>query len=124
MKLFKIVVLLVSLFLIPAFRLATAETITNDTVVTMVKAGLGEELINSKIKTSQNQFDVSTENILKLKREGVSENIIKTMLDVSTKTDTPEQKTLPMANPGEPSNIGGKAPSIEKEQKMYLFKYL
>ena len=39
------------------------------------------------------------------------------MLDVSTKTDTPEQKTLPMANPGEPSNIGGKAPSIEKEQK-------
>ena len=52
MKLFKIVVLLVSLFLIPAFRLATAETITNDTVVTMVKAGLGEELINSKILES------------------------------------------------------------------------
>ena len=52
MKLFKIVVLLVSLFLILAFRLATAETITNDTVVTMVKAGLGEELINSKILES------------------------------------------------------------------------
>lgn len=117
MKLFKIVVLLVSLFLIPAFRLAIAETITNDTIVTMVKAGLGEELISSKIKTSQNQFDVSTESILKLKREGVSENIIKTMLDVSTKSDTPEQITVPTVNPVESSGFGEKAPPIEKEQK-------
>lgn len=117
MKLFKIVVLLVSLFLIPAFRLATAETITNDTVVTMVKAGLGEELINSKIKTSQNQFDMSTENILMLKKEGVSEIIIKTMLDVATKTDTPEQKTIPIVNPAKPSNGGEKILNIEKEKQ-------
>lgn len=117
MKFLKVAVLLVSLFSIPAFNLATAETITNDTIVTMVKAGLGEELISSKIKTSQNTFDVSTESIIKLKKEGVSENIIKTMLDVSTKSGTPESKTLPTANPGEPSDSGEKAPSIEKEQK-------
>ncbi len=117
MKLLKVAVLLISLFFIPAFRLATAETITNDTVVAMVKAGLGEELISSKIKISQNTFDVSTESIIKLKKEGVSENIIKTMLDVSTKSDTPASKTLPTANPGEPSDSGEKVPAIEKEQK-------
>ena len=69
MKLLKVAVLLVSLFCIPAFNLATAETITNDTIVAMVKAGLGEELISSKIKTSQNTFDVSTESIIKLKKK-------------------------------------------------------
>ena len=69
MKFLKVAVLLVSLFFIPASNLATAETITNDTIVTMVKAGLGEELISSKIKTSQNTFDVSTESIIKLKKK-------------------------------------------------------
>ncbi|HJW87129.1 MAG TPA: hypothetical protein VJ440_10890 [Candidatus Brocadiaceae bacterium] len=117
MKLLKVTVLLVSLFFIPAFKLATAETITNDTIVAMVKAGLGEELISSKIETSQNTFDVSTESIIKLKKEGVSETIIKTMLDASTKQATPEQKTLPTANPGESSDSGEKAPAIEKEEK-------
>lgn len=60
-----------------------AEVLTNDDIVTMVKAGLGEDLIMSKIKTSRNHFDLSTGSILKLKSEGVSEKIIKTMIETS-----------------------------------------
>ncbi|MDN3513038.1 MAG: DUF4410 domain-containing protein [Candidatus Brocadia sp.] len=117
MKSFKVMTLLISIFFVITFKFAVAETITNETIVTMVKAGLGEELISSKIKTSQNQFDVSTESILKLKKEGVSEKIIKIMLDASIKLDTPEQKTVPIVNPAESSNLGEKAPHVEKEQK-------
>ncbi|MBW7942510.1 MAG: hypothetical protein H3C64_08975, partial [Candidatus Kuenenia stuttgartiensis] len=69
MKPFKVMAVLISIFFVINFKLAVAETITNETILTMVEAGLGEELINSKIKTSQNQFDVSTEGILKLKKE-------------------------------------------------------
>ena len=117
MKSFKVTALLISIFFVITFKLAVAETITNETIVTMVKAGLGEELIIGKIGISQSQFDVSTKSILKLKEEGVSEKIIKTMLEASTKSDTPEQITVPTVNPVESSNLGEKAPPIEKEQK-------
>lgn len=70
-------------------RLAMAEVLTNETVVTMVKAGLGEELILSKLKASQTQFDVSTDSILKLKREGVSDKIIQTMIETAGKQASP-----------------------------------
>ena len=42
------------------------------------------------------------------------------MLDVSTKQATSEPKTLPTANPGEPSDRGEKAPAIEKNQKQSM----
>ena len=117
MKPFKVMAVLISIFFVINFKLAVAETITNETILTMVEAGLGEELINSKIKTSQNQFDVSTEGILKLKKEGESEKIIKTMIEVSTKSDTLEQKTISTVNRAESPYLVEKAPPIEKEQK-------
>lgn len=78
----------------------------------MVKAGLGDELVITKIKTSQNQFDVSTKNILKLKNEGVGDNIIKAMLEASAK-----QKAVQKVSPAEsPRSEQGTVPR-EKEQK-------
>jgi hypothetical protein len=94
---------------IPVFA---EEIITNETIVTLVKAGLGEELIISKIKTSQTQFDVSTDGILKLKSEGVNEKIIKTMIEASS----PKAPT-----PSEPSGIAGLTISnlyLKKDEKM------
>jgi hypothetical protein len=62
-----------------------AEVLTNESVLTMVKAGLGEDLIISKLKATQNQFDLSTPGILKLKSEGVSEKILQTMIETAGK---------------------------------------
>lgn len=118
MKSLKVMVLLVSVFLVLTLKLIAAEVITNETILTMVKAGLGEELVITKIKTSQNQFDVSTENILKLKKEGIGDNIIKAMLDASTmKTDTARQKPVQIASPTESSHSEQGILSLEKEQK-------
>jgi hypothetical protein len=87
-KSFALMIMMV--FLLTVVHVFAEEIITNETIVTMVKAGLGEELIISKIKTSQNQFDVSTDSILKLKNEGVNENIIKAMIEASKpKVSTP-----------------------------------
>ncbi len=75
-------VLLLSVILLLGGHIApAAEVLTNDTIVRMVKAGLGEELIISKIKISQTQFDLSTNGILKLKKEGVGDPIIKAMME-------------------------------------------
>jgi tetratricopeptide (TPR) repeat protein len=75
-------VLLLTIILLGVVEIApAAEVLTNDTIVTMVKAGLGEELIISKIKITQAQFDLSTDGILKLKKEGVGNTIIKAMME-------------------------------------------
>lgn len=81
-----------ALFLL-GVNLSAAEVLTNESIISMVKAGLGDQLIISKIKTTQNQFDLSTEKILKLKRSGVSENVIKTMIEVSSSGSMPHKKT-------------------------------
>jgi len=77
-----------ALWLAAIFSLITplglaAEVLTNDAVVTMVKAGLGEEIILDKIKTSQGQFDLSVQGLVRLKESGVSEPIIKAMMGAS-----------------------------------------
>ena len=116
MKSFKVVVIFVSVFFMLTFKFTLAETITNETIVTMVKAGLGEELIVSKIQASQNQFDVSTETILKLKKEGVSERIIKAMVDAPMKANVSDDK----ASPGiEPMAAFLDLPSITKSVEPY-----
>lgn len=87
------VLLLSVLWLSGVANLPAAEVLTNDAVVTMVKAGLGEDLIISKIQTSPQAFDVSTNGILKLKSDGVSEGIIKAMVEASAPPAPPGAKT-------------------------------
>lgn len=82
---------LLSVFsLLAVVNLSAAEVLTNDTVVTMVKAGLGQELIISKIKTSASAFELSTSGILKLKGDGVDEKIIQAMIEASVRTGVPD----------------------------------
>lgn len=87
------VILLCMLLMFAVPIVPAAEVLTNDSIVTLVKAGLGEEVILSKIQLSQGQYDVSTAGLLRLKTDGVSERIIKAMLDTSAKPATAEQKT-------------------------------
>jgi tetratricopeptide (TPR) repeat protein len=70
-----------------------AEVLTNDAVVTMVKAGLGEEIVLSKIKASQSQFDLSVEGLLRLKEAGVSETVIKAMVETAVPRPAAVSKT-------------------------------
>jgi tetratricopeptide (TPR) repeat protein len=71
------------LFLLITPNALAAEVLTNDAVVAMVKAGLGDEVVVSKIKISQNQFDLSTQAILRLKEDGVSPAVIKAMVETA-----------------------------------------
>ncbi len=94
MKSVKGIVFAIIMLFLSVSALSASEIVTNDTIATMVKAGLGEELIISKIKTSLIQFDISIDGIMKLKKEGVSVNIIKEMMDAAKKTEMLKQKTL------------------------------
>jgi hypothetical protein len=62
---------------------AAAETLNNDTILTLIAAGVPEEAIIAKIKASDAAYDLSTDQIIALKGKGVTGPIIAAMLDRS-----------------------------------------
>jgi hypothetical protein len=61
------------------------EKLTNDTVVALTAAGLGDEAIIAKIKSSPDiAFDLSTEQMIALKQRGVTGPVVAAMLTAST----------------------------------------
>lgn len=59
------------------------ELLTNQTVISMVQAGLGPEAIEAKIGASRGSFDTSTNALIALKQAGVPDSVIAAMLNRS-----------------------------------------
>jgi len=65
-------------FLVVAFCLgatfvaeAQDETMTNEEVISLTKAGLSKSLIIDKIRTSKSRYDLSTDALIKLKKANI-----------------------------------------------------
>ena len=63
---------------------AQAEVLTNDTVIALARAGLGAETVVAKINSSANTFDLSTDQLIKLKQAKVPDAVIAAMLGASS----------------------------------------
>jgi hypothetical protein len=63
---------------------AYAETLSNADVVELSSIGLGDEAVIAKIKTSSNQFQLTTDDMIALKKSGVSGAVIAAMLEASS----------------------------------------
>jgi len=59
---------------------ADAETLNNEAVVNMMKAGLGDDLILEKMKHSRCAFALSSSELAQLKQNGISDRVITAML--------------------------------------------
>jgi hypothetical protein len=55
--------------------------LSNDDVLSMVQAGLPQDVVIEKIKSSKTAFDTSTEALVSLKKAGVSGDIIRIMVN-------------------------------------------
>ena len=73
----KIVLLLVTL---SAGILYSQESLTNDSVLKLVKAGMGDELIVNMINSQPGNYTLSTDDLIALKTGGASEKVISAML--------------------------------------------
>jgi len=119
--------LLVSLTLIFAgneHRAAAAapRALTNDDVVTMVQAGLPQDVVIEKIKGSKTAFDTSTDALVALKKAGVGGEIIRVMVNPSaeskpaggvspwTNTNAPAPCQVPPG--GQPAWLSGASPAM------------
>ena len=65
---------------------ANAETLTNDDVVMLLDAGLGEEAVVAKIETSDADYATDTTTLLSLRDRGVPSSVIAAMLKRSSQT--------------------------------------
>jgi hypothetical protein len=57
-----------------------AEVMNNGTILTLTRAGLSEGLIIDKVNSESCGYDVSTSSIIELKKSGISDNVISSMV--------------------------------------------
>ena len=93
--------------------LAQDETMTNDEVISLVKAGLSKSLVINKIRTSKSNFDLSTNGLIKLKKAGIDDDIVHAMLEAqsgkimsTTTTNTATTNNGDPNNPMSPHSVG------------------
>jgi hypothetical protein len=63
---------------------AQDETMTNEEVISLTRAGLASSLIVGKIRTSKTNFDLSTDSLIKLKQAGVGDDVVTAMLEAKS----------------------------------------
>jgi hypothetical protein len=69
----------------PAF----AETLNNDSVISLISAGLGDDVVIAKIKSSSTNFELSTDTVINLKKQGVSGPVLAAMITASAAAERP-----------------------------------
>jgi len=75
---------------------ADPEVITNDSVLSMLGAGLGEELVLQKIMYSRCSFSVSSTDLANLKTKGVGERVIAMMLETQANRVQLQRRRSPL----------------------------
>ncbi|TQL16556.1 hypothetical protein FBY58_0092 [Zymomonas mobilis] len=85
-----------------------AETLNNESVVTLTNTGLGDEAIVAKIKNSDANYDLSTDQLIALRRRGVSSPVLAAMLEKSA----PKAAAMSMDSPD---------PMVPHSPGVYLF---
>lgn len=69
---------------------AVAETLNNDSVLSLLNAGLGDDVVIAKIKSSDSNFELSTDTVIALKQRGVSGPVLATMITASAVAAQPK----------------------------------
>src|SRR5450759_4955048 len=65
------------------------ETLNNDSILKMVKAGLGEDLIVTMVQTQPGKYSVNPDELIRLKKAGVSERILAAMATKGSAANPP-----------------------------------
>lgn len=87
-----------AILLLLIITLAVAQTVmTNDSVIKMVKAGLGEDIVISTIKAQPGQYGTAADDLISLKGAGVSDRIIAAMIEKGSAPATPAPAAAPAA---------------------------
>ncbi|PVD51658.1 hypothetical protein DC498_13090 [Terrimonas sp.] len=102
---------------------AKGDALTNKSIIDLHKAGLGDEIILTKIAQSKCAFDLSTDGLIDLKSKGVSADVIKAMMNKSESgTGNSAINTATIKEPVK-SNSSGKTGSPSPELMNHVYVY-
>jgi hypothetical protein len=93
-------VLLSVLFAVLVFA---QQALTNDSVLKLVKAGMGDDIIVNMVNTQPTNFSLGPDDLIALKSGGVSEKVINAMV-TKTRNPPPAPVAPPVAAPAGPVN--------------------
>ena len=93
---------------------AQDESMTNDEVISLTKAGLSPSIIIGKIRSGKSSFDLSTDSLIKLKQAGVSDEIVAAMLEAKSGRST--------ASAGPSMSGDANDPMAKHNYGIYLFE--
>lgn len=81
--------ILALLFLVLCPWLIAQQTMNNDAIIKLVKAGLSDDVVVSTINASSGTYDTSVNGLITLKHSGVSDKVIAAVVAKSAKPATP-----------------------------------
>jgi hypothetical protein len=91
---------------------AAGKLLTNGDIISLTKAGLSDEVIISTIQRSQQNFDLTPEALIALKKSGVSNKVIEAMVGSLPSSPSPESGEAAVAEAPlpPPSEVGPDQP--------------
>jgi hypothetical protein len=92
--------------------------LTNDKVITLVKAGLSTSIIINKIRASRTNFNTSTDELIRLKQVRIPDEIVAAMFDASSHAST----TTASLGAGDVSKADPNDPASAHEAGIYLLR--
>lgn len=95
---------------------AQTEFLTNQDVILMTQAGLGKELIIKKIKDAGGKYDVSAQNLIDLKKAGVDDSVIETMMEKAQTPTIKADRQYSDSQPAVPGNYSGAYKAVSTER--------
>lgn len=108
---------LILLLLILTFAVsANQELLTNQDVIDMIKAGLGQELVAKKITSGNGVFEMSPKSMIELKKNDVPDSLIELMLQESMKTKRKLRAKIAV----EIQNLASDDPELKRKAYFYL----
>jgi hypothetical protein len=93
--------------------IAAQEILTNESVVTMVRAGLPEAVVITKIRCTPTRFDLTTEGLVALKQAGVPDPVLEVMVGAPPRPGAVPAPIRPCPSPppataaGPPAGLAG-----------------
>jgi len=94
--------------------------LTNDSILKLVKAGMGEDVILSMISSQSGQYSLNTDSLIALKQAGASDRIIAAMVshDGDDRNQEPTQKSFVSSGPT--ISVAAVVPHMANEPRVFL----
>jgi hypothetical protein len=92
------------------------EVLTNDSVITLSKAGLSSTIIVNKIRSSKTNFNMSTDELIRLKQARIPDDIVAAMFDATHR----RSETTSTTGAGDASKVDPNDPNAAHDAGIYL----